>query len=319
MKRLSAWAAAFLCVATILTGVSYLATAPTAVRANLLQGPTGTAPVAPTGSCSQSTAFFARVWALPATLDGTVGGTAGPTNHLAAYDNFICGLVTDTVIDLMDALYIFATNTATGTNTAVADLNLLSSNYPITAHGSPTFTANAGYTGVDSSTTVYLDTPLNPSTYGGFCILNSCHVSVHSFTATQATATGGAELDASSTGTSLQLLIYYSDSTSYGYGNTTSAVNCLPGTAAGNWIMSRTTSSIQHIIHDGADCSIAGQGAAPVSLPNANLTILARSDHSTGGGRQIGEASIGAGIDATRAANFRTRLCTYMTAVHGSC
>jgi hypothetical protein len=41
MKRLATWAVALVCAASIISGISYLATAPTAVRANLLLAPVG--------------------------------------------------------------------------------------------------------------------------------------------------------------------------------------------------------------------------------------------------------------------------------------
>ena len=101
----------------------------------------------------QTTAFLART----SGLSGT---------ETAAYKALINGLVTDGVFSLLDALYIFATNTTT-----TANLNLISTSFGLTQTGSVTFSADHGYTGDGS--TGYLDTGYTPSTAGGHLTLNS--------------------------------------------------------------------------------------------------------------------------------------------------
>src|SRR6185295_16016176 len=89
------------------------------------------------------------------------GGTASPevsqwlaratgldAAHIAADTALIDGLVADGVWSKLDALYFFATQ-----NSATAQLNLISSSYPATANGLPTFTVDRGFTG--GSTGVY--------------------------------------------------------------------------------------------------------------------------------------------------------------------
>src|SRR5258706_5828950 len=85
------------------------------------------------GSCAESTAFFARTSGLDAA-------------HIAAYNTFICGLVTDGLFSKFDVLHIYATQDST-----TALLNLVSTSYNGTAVGSPTFTADRGFTGTGSS------------------------------------------------------------------------------------------------------------------------------------------------------------------------
>ena len=75
--------------------------------------------------------------------------------HTNAYTALINGLVTDGIWDKLDVFHIYATQDST-----TAKLNLVSSSFTATANGSPTFTADRGFTGVNGSSTVYIDTGL---------------------------------------------------------------------------------------------------------------------------------------------------------------
>src|ERR1039457_3408340 len=81
------------------------------------------------GNAAQTTAFLART----SGLSGT---------ETTAYTNLINGLVSDGTWSLLDALYIFATN-----STTTANLNLISTSFGLTQHGTVTFSADHGYTG----------------------------------------------------------------------------------------------------------------------------------------------------------------------------
>ncbi len=102
----------------------------------------GTEPIARTTSCSQATAFLARV-----SVDA---------NHQADYTNLICGLVTDGIWSKLDVLYIFATQ-----NSSAALTNLINSSDTATASGTPAFTADSGYS---VSTGNFISTNYNFST-----------------------------------------------------------------------------------------------------------------------------------------------------------
>jgi hypothetical protein len=333
MKRLPAWAAAFLCAVVILSGGAYLATAPTAVRANLLQAPTTTAPVSPTGSCSQSTAFFARIWALPATLDGTVGGTAGPTNHLAAYDNLICNLVTDGVFAVTDELYVLATDAATGSNRAVADLNLISSSCNLTEHGSPTFTANQGFTGgADSNTTVYLDTGCALSSLP-HASQNNSHISAWTFTSLQVTSSMVGATDASLHGT---FIVPWMAGTSQSIADVNGFQNGMtiydgPNNSVGSTVATRNSAPSAQGFRNGAVLTVH-TAAASTGVPTTNLYILSNNVNGSplGSAYQVSAVSTGGYLNPTTAPAVSSsggttgtglvpRLCTYLTAVHGSC
>jgi hypothetical protein len=293
---------------------------------------------APTGNCTQSTAFFTRVWALPATLDGTVGASVGTgTLHLGAYDALICNLVTDGVWATLDALWVPATNTLTGTNTAVANLNLVSSNYTLVAHpggGSPAFTANAGYTGVDASNTIDLDTGFNGATAtGAHWVLNSGAMMVWNFVTTQSSA-GGGEIIGNFDGTNLNRITpYYSDGHTYCDVQESSAGAASPTTASayGAWVCGRNSSTQTYLYNNGA--YVANGSTNSVSLVNLNMYLL-NWNHSgvadAGAASQVPAASIGGGLNATTppaisssgaigGSGLVPRVCTYLTAVHGSC
>jgi hypothetical protein len=74
--------------------------------------------------------------------------------------------VTDGTWSVLDALYVFATNTTT-----TANLNLKSTSYGLSQVGSVSFSANNGYTG--DGATGYFTTGFTPSTAGGQWGINS--------------------------------------------------------------------------------------------------------------------------------------------------
>jgi hypothetical protein len=113
--------------------------------------------------CSQATTFLART----SGLSGT---------ETTAYTNLICGMVTDGTWSLLDALYIFATNTTT-----TANLNLCGTSFGLTVNGSVSFTADVGYTGASGAGN-YIATGYIPSTAGGVLTLNSASIGVYNRT-----------------------------------------------------------------------------------------------------------------------------------------
>lgn len=93
---------------------------------------------------AETTAFLART----SGLNGT---------HTNAYKALINGLVADGIFSKLDSLYIFATDTS-----ANALLSLVSATYNATLLGTPTFTADAGYSGCTTSN--FIQTNFVPST-----------------------------------------------------------------------------------------------------------------------------------------------------------
>jgi hypothetical protein len=126
------------------------------------------------GSCAQSTAYFAAT-----SLDAT---------HKTAIDTLICGRVSSGVFAKLDVWNMLAT-----TNAADALVNMAQpGTFNTTIISTPTFTSNAGYAGVDASTSIALDTHFNPSSSMGACdrggglhpcyIQDSAHLSIWSNT-----------------------------------------------------------------------------------------------------------------------------------------
>ena len=93
----------------------------------------------------------------------------------AAYVALINGLVSDGVWDLLDVLYIFATNT-----TATAALNLKSPDFTAAVHGTLTFTADVGWQGDGS--TGYLDPGFAPSAVGNNFLQNWASAGLYDLT-----------------------------------------------------------------------------------------------------------------------------------------
>jgi hypothetical protein len=123
-------------------------------------------------TCTAATNFLART-----TLIG---------QDARNFTTLICGLVTDGVItrnlsgakgcgSVLDSLYILA-----APNTTTANLNLCGTSFTLTPTGSPSLTVYQGYTGVDASSYVFIDTGLNPSTNGGNYTQNAARISAWS-------------------------------------------------------------------------------------------------------------------------------------------
>src|SRR5258706_10799563 len=111
------------------------------------------------GGGGTASAFLARTSGLDST-------------HITAYTNLLNGLDTDGLTSKLDMLHVYATQDST-----TALLNLVSSSFTGTANGSPTFTADRGFTGTASSSTIYIDTGFNPSTAGGQYAQDAAHLS----------------------------------------------------------------------------------------------------------------------------------------------
>jgi hypothetical protein len=268
--------------------------------------PTGTA--AFTASCTQSSNFIARTSALD-------------TAHKTAVDTLICNLVTDGVWAKLDALYVFATNSS-----ANALLNLVSSTYNATANGSPSFAADAGFTGVDSSTTVDVDTGFNPNTatVGGCSgvpcfLLNSAHISAWSNTNTTSGVSGGVMMGAGSTGTNTHFFPKYSGGSGSFEVNTLTAISVAVANSTGHFVNNRTGASAVQAYRNAS--SIVTGTTASVSLPASTIAVLA--DNSAVSGIQFGAAnqvmaaSIGGGLASGDVTNLCHELNTYLHTIAG--
>ncbi len=267
------------------------------------------------GSCSPSTTFVNR----------TSGESAGTKTAL---DTFICGLVTDSLFTNVssgycttnfDGLWILAQD-----NSGDALLNVCSSSFTLTANGSPAFSADNGYTGVDDSTTVFLDPGYNPSTNGVNFTLNSAHLSVWSATANNnASGNGGAAMSVYD-GTNIIRITMYNNATNLLFGEVNDAcctVGGGPFTAIGMALANRSSSlSGGEIVYFNAVDTAIG-GAASNAIPNGNIHILGTNDigvSKAGDGNRLSFATIGGSLTGTQVTNLCHRMNTYLNTVNGT-
>lgn len=247
-----------------------------------------------TASCTESSNFIART----SGLDNT---------HKTRYDTLICGLVTDSVFTLLDGLWVFATDTESN-----AQLNLISSSFNLTKTGSPTFTANTGYTGDASA--AFLDTGLNPSVVQASQNSSSVGAYVLNSRATgQAwTDVGVIDLGASS---ATEVFLNFTGNLLFAVVNDGMYNSISNSQAQGSWILTRTTSTLVTVYRNGS--SFGTSTATSVSRPNGTVYVLGRHNTSVGldqpTGDQLSMAFVGRAMNATQAGNFQTRINTYMT------
>lgn len=287
-----------------LTAAFFFANAAGAQGTVPLLGAGGTKPIGGGGGgCTEATTFLART----SGLNGT---------HTGAYTATICDLKTKSVWAKLDALWFTGTQDAT-----TAGLNIISTNYTLTPHGSPNFSADNGYIGVDGSTTVYLDTGLNTSSAGGHYSTNTASYGVWSFTSSAAMAnTPMGWYDGASSAS--QVFIRYTGDIYYGY------VNNVLGTAQNSWtdttglfVVNRPNSATIDIYHNSS--LVASQTNATNTNVNANVYLLARNNNGSpdiGGAWRIGMAFVAGALTSTDISDLYTSVCTnFFITLRGSC
>ena len=251
------------------------------------------------GGCSQATTFLARTSGLDST-------------HQGYYTTLICGLVTDGIWNKLDVLYVFATSSSSN-----ALLNLISTSYTATANGSPTFTAYAGFTGSNGSTTVNLDTGFTPSTAGGNYTQNSASYSVWSAANTSSALS---PMGVQSGSTSDLFPRYSSDGNTYMRINDSGASGGVAtATANGQYIAVRSGASTQAGYKNGSSVGITSVASA--ALASTSFPILGEkiSGVVSGAAYQIAMASIGGAFTSTDATNFYNLERAYLTSVGCTC
>jgi hypothetical protein len=254
------------------------------------------------GDAAATTAFLARADAIT-----TVGSA-----ERAAYKTLINGLVTDGNLALLDALYIFATDTA-----AHANLNIVQNAFNLTQSGSVTFTIDAGYTG--DGTTGYFDTGFNPSTAGGNFSLSSASLGTYIlFNRTTPSTSVPIGAVTGSNYTLIQPLasgpVFTGDINSITFPSVANS-----GTKAA-WIITRPVSGGSTTLNaykNGSSTPIFSTADSSSGLPNATLFILALNSSGTQvdfGSDQKGATFFGGGLTGTQAAAINNRINAFMTA-----
>ncbi len=250
-----------------------------------------------TGSAdaAQTTAFLART-----------SGLSGA--EIAAYKNLINGLVSDGVFSLLDALYIFATNTTT-----TANLNLISTSFGLTGATPPTFIADQGYTG--NGTTQFLDTGFIPSSSGVAYTLNNASVGVYDLT----NVAGGTSHNTIGANDGNQVFIANNQNASqtfFGVNDSFPSVTG-PNTTQGFWVATRTSSSVQAVYRNGNTTALGTDATASSALPTVSIYIMAKNQSGSGtafSNNQLSAAFIGGGLSAAQQQLISNRINAYMTA-----
>ncbi len=230
--------------------------------------------------------------------------------HVSAYTALINGLVADGIFSKLDMLHIYATQDST-----TAKLNLVSTSYPGSQVGSPSFTVDGGYTGVLDNSGHYLDTGFNPASASSpKFIQNSAHISLWSVTNVGTVDTSAMGLTIS--GVEIGIYPKFTDNNAYFRvnGGGSGVANSSP---VGFFVANRTNSTnIQGYLNTTAIFTdTSNNSSAP---PNQNIITLARGQSgggSYGSSHQLAMASIGSSLSGADVTNFYGRLRTYMTAV----
>jgi hypothetical protein len=261
--------------------------------------------------------------AVPSTLDSTTlawvaavianGGTVS-LNRRTIVNNLIVGLKIDGIWAKLDRLWIHA---AENTQSALTDMVALTL---AVANGSPAFAANLGYTGVDSSTTVYISTGVNLLTFSGAFGANAGHISAWSNTDTTSSVTGGCIIGSSrGNGGSGLVEIFPLFFSGNAFWNCNGSGIALAEThSLGHYIANRSDSNNEQAYLNGSNVG-NNTPSPPSGLANVPIIILACNDETVGinfgSACQVTMVSIGGSLSTTDATNFYNRLRTYMTAV----
>lgn len=253
------------------------------------------------GSCSpgaHAAAFLARTSGLSVT-------------ETTAYCTLINGLDADGTFSLLDALYIFATNTTT-----TANLNLISTSFGLTKTGTVTFSADHGYTGDGS--TGFLDTGFVPLTAGGHFSANSAFVGSYNLSNRSADS-GSITVGSSTSGPGAFTII-----SPFGAGNTAQydiSDNTFPNVVVSSsrsaLLALRTASNVTFLFQNGSSTQIASSSAASTGLSSNSLYVLAFDNSGAASNfspDQIAATFFGGNMTTgAQAASVNNRINAYMT------
>lgn len=249
-----------------------------------------------------------------AEYDAFIARTSGlDSTHLSAYATLIDGLVADGVWPILDVLQIYATQDST-----TALLNLKSSSFAATLVGTPTFTADSGFTGGANATTTRINTGFTPSTAGGSYTQNSACIGY--WLNTNATNAGVSVSGVRTGPAAYNFHPKYTDNSVYPRINSTSSTTYAnSGDARGLYLMSRSGSTTINSYKNGVSLGTADT-ATSAAVPDFPLIVLggyaSTATYSAPATGQVGSAFIAGGdLDATEQLALYDRLRAYMTAV----
>jgi hypothetical protein len=263
---------------------------------------------------SNSNGGFADAFIVPSQLvsDGFLSRATGfGPNRTAACRALIDGLASDGVWEKLDAFYIYSSLDQTN-----AVLNLVEPRYTATKHGSPAFTVDQGFTGVDLSTTVYLDSGFAPSTAAANFLQDAAHIGVYVNNNAIGHSGGAVAIGFSEDG------VYHTDiAPRFEDGTSILRVNGNPGVvtsssdSTGHWVATRTDSLTTVAYRNGS--SLGSHSASSSGNPTLSIFTLARnstgpSSDFAGGPYQIAIAHMGGALTGTDVTNLYSRINTFV-------
>lgn len=229
--------------------------------------------------------------------------------HVTAFTNFISCEVTANLWNKWDVIYTPATN-----STGNANLNLINPKYTLTPVGSPSFAADKGYTGVDSST-ISLDSGYVP-------LLNGVNFATNSASLFVWTLTSNAPYNGNNVG------VYSGVGQNSAYVDFTGATavqsrlnnnaSNLSGTTAADFGFlgsSRLNSTTVSFYYNGSPV-VSGGSQGSTALPSNSFHLIGGIE-GDGAAAQTGMAGWGAGLTDTDWANHYTCTHAYMHAIAG--
>lgn len=260
------------------------------------------APIRLAGYCPEAKQFFSRTGDLS-------------SERKYQYDRLIRTLVANNIWSKLDIFYIFA-----APSEATALTNLPSSSFSATANGSPTFAADLGYTGTDSSTTVYIDLGYNPSTQAISYSQNSAHISAWSnTTAASVGANSGIIVGINSSNPALHIFPKYNDGKAYFRTNDgTTSAGISQADARGFYVGTRSASGTQQGYKNGVDQGVVSQTSQAIA--SRNVYALATNGGATatfGAPQQTMAVSVGGLLTASQVLIYYNALHIFLQNVSG--
>jgi hypothetical protein len=235
------------------------------------------------------------------------GGTVS-AGRQTLVDNLIVGLKADGVWAKLERLWLFA---AENTQSALTDLvgDTLAT-AQTTVSGSPSFTVDTGYAGLDSvGTGPYIDTGYSGSG-SSLYTQNDAHYSVWMMT-NLATVNGGCCIGSKTGSDSNLFMTFFGDGNAYCRINDSpeSGGQGVPGTRIGHWVANRTGAAASALYQSGS--LFSNPNGTSAAVPSGNFTVLSNTQ-AFGTPNTISVASMGASLTTGQITSFYTRLNTYL-------
>lgn len=259
-------------------------------------------------NCPQASSYLAAVSIDPA--------------HAAAAATLICSAVTNAYYPFIGGLYLFATADATSALVNAANPGTCNG----TAHGAPAFSANHGYTGVDGSSTVYIDTGCTLANFGA--TVGNVGGGLFVWSNTNVTpATGGVAIGATTgagctNGAMLAERLPTGKAAAAAFTTTRFTTVSSPPSATGAFLAGNTTTFVS-LIQDAGYLGVGGPLTASAD-PAATVAILACNSGGTitlGDPNEIAVAMVfnyGGIANTTTATLICHDVNVYLTALNGA-